>query len=156
MGGSSQSWDETALAHRILSNPDSRKLYDETGEEAEAHSECNLTHQAFAIIGTLLQNLLARKIDICAINLPQEMVAILYDQRRPPARQVEDFTRIEKAATEAARRVKRCSSEDNFLERMLLSQAQQARRILEKAIEHVDAINHAIELLEDCSFEVGG
>lgn len=158
-GGNPQEFALVKLASDVLSNPERRKRYDSTGDEAEAEPD-NATSRTYQVIGSSLMKIIEQTteknvdmatLDICYIL--RQMIAAdlaqlagLLDGNRAAIKKLE---RIERRFKK-----KNKDGQPNHLQIIVAGHVQMFRKGVEQGELDVAAHKRAIMILDGTSFDV--
>lgn len=150
-GGSSEAFHTLAHAYDVLSDPDRRKAYDETGYEGELIAE-NIAARAMERIHELVASVLDSELPFESVDLVAAIRDTLTKQKAEIAVGVKKLERQAKRAELMAARFRKDSG-DNFIRGLLERRAADTRQSAEKTRHEEAVFAKAIELLADYSFE---
>ncbi|WP_051231911.1 DnaJ domain-containing protein [Kaistia adipata] len=150
-GGSSEAFHKLSHAYAVLSDPERRKAYDETGYEGELAAD--------DIVGRAMERIQALVVSVLESDLPFEQVDLIAPIRDTLTKQKSDvgagIRKLEKQAKRAeamAARFRRQSG-DNIIRKSLERRAADTREMAEKTRREEAVFAKAIELLADYSFD---
>lgn len=150
-GGSGEAFHRLSHAYAVLSDPERRKAYDETGYEGELAAD--------DIVGRAMERIQALVVSVLESELPFEQVDLIAPIRDTLTKQKSDvgagIRKLEKQAKRAeamAARFRRQSG-DNLIRRTLERRAADTRDLAEKTRREEAVFAKAIELLADYSFD---
>jgi curved DNA-binding protein CbpA len=150
-GGSSEAFHKLSHAYAVLSDPERRKAYDETGYEGELAAD--------DIVGRAMERIQALVVSVLESELPFEQVDLIAPIRDTLTKQKSDvgagIRKLEKQAKRAesmAARFRRQSG-DNIIRKALEHRAADTREMAEKTRREEAVFAKAIELLADYSFD---
>lgn len=150
-GGSAEAFHTLSHAYAVLSDPERRKAYDETGYEGELAAD--------DIVGRAMERIQALVVSVLESELPFEQVDLIAPIRDTLTKQKSDvgagIRKLEKQAKRAeamAARFRRQSG-DNIIRKTLERRAADTREMAEKTRREEAVFAKAIELLADYSFD---
>lgn len=151
-GGSEAAFAELKRAHDILSDPERRKRYDETGEIQEPQLD-NEMAEVYQIIAQLLGAVLGSKSDPTAADLVRAMKDQIGEHMRNAQQQIAGLDAQASRADELAKRFRVKDGSVNHIVSILASQAAQMRQGI-KNIEHaIETHRKAIKVLDGYAFD---
>jgi curved DNA-binding protein CbpA len=151
-GGNRDEFEAVKWAQLVLSDPDRRARFDETGEADEPGPD-NDHAQALQLIAKLLHDVLVGEEEPLDADLVLAMRLQLADQVKEIEGKIAVMRRARARAAKMTRRFKRRAAGDNAMARLLERNDQvltQQTALAEKAIKHRKA---AIALIEEYTFE---
>jgi curved DNA-binding protein CbpA len=150
-GGTAAAFHALSHAYAILSDPERRKAYDETGYEGELAAD--------DIAGRAMERIQALVVSVLESDLPFEAVDLIAPIRDTLTKQKGDIgagiRKLEKQAKRAeamAARFRRQSG-DNIIRKSLERRAADTREMAEKTRREEAVFAKAIELLADYTFD---
>ena len=151
-GGSDEAFSELSTAYTVLSDPDRRKRYDDTGEINIPRAD-TLDASAFEVIAQKLGLILHAEQDLTALDLGALIEGAIredMDQRRA---NIVGHTRAIERTVRLRKRIKRkANGRDNLLARVLDWHEASSREQIKKGEASVSSMERALEILKDYSF----
>ncbi len=151
-GGSAEAFQALSRAYEILSDPERRRLYDETGETREPPRD-TVTTRAMQHIGELVGSVLDSDVPFEGVDLVAAIRDTLAKQAADVAAAIARLDNQAQRAEAMARRFRRASGE-NLIRRTLERRAGEIRRSAARMQKEADAFAKAIEILADYDFDV--
>jgi curved DNA-binding protein CbpA len=151
-GGSAEAFQALSRAYEILSDPERRRLYDETGETREPPRD-TVTARAMQHIGELVGSVLDSDVPFEGVDLVAAIRDTLAKQAADVAAAIARLDNQAQRAEAMARRFRRASGE-NLIRRTLERRAGEIRRSATRMQKEADAFAKAIEILADYDFDV--
>lgn len=150
-GGTAAAFHALAHAYAVLSDPERRKAYDETGYEGELISE-NIAARAMERINELVASVLDSELPFEGVDLVAAIRDTLIKQKAEIADGTKKLERQAKRAEALAARFRKGAG-DNFIRGQIERRAADTRQNAEKTRQEEAVFAKAIELLADYSFE---
>lgn len=154
-GGTADEFRLVHLAWRVLSDPERRRRYDETGQVedlAADTAEAKVLSVVAWAFGAALEQLGKRGADLVHSDMIAEMRSALSRRASEASNRATRLSSNRKALSQLLGRFDRRSDGPNLLEEMLSSQIIEIDRMLEKIDEDRRLVERAAKLLEDYSF----
>jgi len=147
-GGTAEAFHALSHAYAILSDPDRRKAYDETGFEGELTDD---------IVSRAMERIHALVASVLESDLPFETVDLIAPIRDTLTKQKADIgagiRKLERQAKRAEAMAARFRKRDNIIRKVLERRAADTREQAEKTRREEAIFAKAIELLADYSFD---
>lgn len=157
-GGDPEKFSEIKVAHDVLSNPERRKRYDETGEvDASIISEQERVRlAAITFLAESFQSLLANEnVDVATTDLRKLMLGRVNGEVEDVALAVKKAERLERRALASLKRFRREGSvEDNIFASLANNFLENVRGQLASARRHGAVMDAALAILGEYEYTV--
>lgn len=150
-GGTAEAFHTLSHAYAILSDPERRKAYDETGYEGELAVD-DIAGRAMERIHALVASVLESDLPFEAVDLIAPIRDTLTKQKGDIGVGIRKLERQAKRAEAMAARFRKREG-DNIIRKVLERRAADTREQAEKTRREETIFAKAIELLEDYSFD---
>lgn len=150
-GGTAEAFHTLSHAYAILSDPDRRKAYDETGYEGELAVD-DIVGRAMERIHALVASVLESDLPFEAVDLIAPIRDTLTKQKADIGVGIRKLERQAKRAEAMAARFRKREG-DNIIRKVLERRAADTREQAEKTRREETIFAKAIELLADYSFD---
>jgi len=150
-GGTAEAFHALSHAYAILSDPDRRKAYDETGYEGELAVD-DIVGRAMERIHALVASVLESDLPFEAVDLIAPIRDTLTKQKADIGVGIRKLERQAKRAEAMAARFRKREG-DNIIRKVLERRAADTREQAEKTRREETIFAKAIELLADYSFD---
>lgn len=151
-GGSVGAFGELATAYAVLSNPNCRERYDQTGE-VEVPRPNNFDASAVEVIAQKLGLIIHAEQDMTGMDIGALIeAAIREDMAERRANMASQRRAIDRAARLRSRIKRKANGHDNMLARVLDWHESSTRLQIDKNEAAVASMERALEILKDYSF----
>jgi curved DNA-binding protein CbpA len=155
-GGDPASFQQVALAHRILSDGEKRARYDETGKADEEVD--TLDTAALSIIGGLVEEItqqIVQRDDLQFVDLAKQMRDRLKGQQARAEENIAEAKKFEKKAVALRKRFKaKAKKGPDYIGNMLDGKVTTCRNAIRAGEDHLARLKRAAEILDDVDYTV--
>lgn len=152
-GGSSEEFERVKQSHLVLTDPERRKKYDETGDAADNPVK-SVQQRAMELVGALIGAAIddSNK-DLEHIDIVADIVQFLNDQAKEYGSEQKKLKAKQKRAEKFAKKIKRKKGGENLVARMAETHARSFGTALNRVTEIIEIHKRAAEILSDYSYE---
>jgi len=151
-GGSTEAFERLQLAHAVLSDPERRKQYDETGRY-DAGRVDNGDADALGVLIKMIEKFLGAEAEPETLDLPREITREAKQMLAQIGKAINQAERTKKRAEKLLGRFKTKDGEETPVEAMLRHQIQKYELAAKKHGQAKTAFERVIKLVEQWRFE---
>lgn len=145
-GGDPKRMAEINAAYDVLSNPERRKRYDETGDGAPTPEERTLEQKAFAALVDVFAQVIM--LDVDPVNeLNASFKDAISEANRQSASAKVDIAKLEKRRSRVT-----VKQGDNIFTMLIDSKIGTLKSLIERCKEQIEIAEHALKMLKDYEY----
>lgn len=151
-GGSSSEFERVKQSHLVLTDPERRKKYDETGDTADNPAK-SIQQRAMELVGSLIGAAIDSDKDLEHMDIVADLMQFLGDQAKDYGAEQKKLKAKQKRAEKFAKKIKRKKGGENLVSRMAETHARSFLKAINTLTEIIEIHKRASEILADYSYE---